>query len=158
METYKEKILKAQGLLRRMAMSLTRDKDDAHDLTQDTILKLLDNELKYTEQSNFSGWALMVMKNLFLNNYRKVAKFQKETDFVAVDNISVAFDETPESVMGHKEISKVVNNLPTIYKRPIVLYLQGYSYGEIAEKLNLPIGTVKSRIFTVRKKLEAILK
>lgn len=154
LKSYSDKILEVQEFLKRAAMTLTRNRDDAMDLTQDTILKLLDSEDKYDEQSKFKNWSLTVMKNLFLNNYRKISKMPIDTSEFRVDNISSIIDETPESVFSHKEIVKVLSKLPEIYKQPMIMYIEGYSYNEIAEKLCLPLGTVKSRIFAIRKKLE----
>ena len=95
LKSYSDKILEVQEFLKRAAMTLTRNRDDAMDLTQDTILKLLDSEDKYDEQSKFKNWTLTVMKNLFLNNYRKISKMPIDSSALRVDNISSTIDETP---------------------------------------------------------------
>ena len=154
LKSYSDKILEVQEFLKRAAMTLTRNRDDAMDLTQDTILKLLDSEEKYDEQSKFKNWTLTVMKNLFLNNYRKISRMPIDSSALRVDNISSTIDETPESVFSHKEIVKILSKLPEIYKQPMVMYIEGYSYNEIAEKLCLPLGTVKSRIFKAKRLLK----
>ena len=145
------------------AYRLTSDHDEANDLLQDTTLRMLCNKSKFVEQNNFKGWAMTIMKNLFINHYRKESR--KVVVSSAADNEALmdavksrTTSETPDSVMSKKEILRLVGQLPESIRSTFTLYLKGYAYQEIADKQDLPIGTVKSRIFIAKKRLQQDLK
>lgn len=146
----------------RFAYKLTSDREEANDLLQETSLKALDNEEKYTPDTNFKGWIYTIMRNIFINNYRKVVRDQTFVD--TTDNLyhlNTPHDLTLDSTEGAydlKEMHRIVNALPREYKIPFSMHVSGFKYREIAEKLNLPLGTVKSRIFFTRQKLQQELK
>ena len=73
-KNFQTKLLSLQGNLLNFAYLLTSNRDDAYDLLQDTTLKALDNEDKYVENVNFKGWVFTIMRNIFINNYRKVVR------------------------------------------------------------------------------------
>mgnify|MGYP002544062105 FL=1 len=159
---FKQNLLNAQSELLSFALKLTSDYEDANDLLQETSLKALDNEEKYTEETNFKGWIYTIMRNIFINNYRKAVR-----DNVYVDKtensyfINQGFDLEGDSTEGAydlKEMRRIVNSLPEEYRKPFSMYVAGFKYREIAEKMNLPLGTVKSRIFFTRQKLQEELK
>ena len=159
---FPQDLLNIQSELLRFAYKLTADREEANDLLQETSLKALDNEDKYTPDTNFKGWMYTIMRNIFINNYRKVVRDQTFVD--QTDNLyhlnmpqDSGFDST-ESAYDMKEIHKVVNALPKDYRIPFAMYVSGFKYREIADKLNLPLGTVKSRIFFTRQKLQIQLK
>ena len=159
---FTQDLLNIQSELLRFAYKLTADREEANDLLQETTLKALDNEDKYTPDTNFKGWMYTIMRNIFINNYRKVVRDQTFVD--QTDNLyhlnmpqDSGFDST-ESAYDMKEIHKVVNALPKDYRIPFAMYVSGFKYREIADKLNLPLGTVKSRIFFTRQKLQIQLK
>ena len=159
---FTQDLLNIQSELLRFAYKLTADREEANDLLQETSLKALDNEDKYTPDTNFKGWMYTIMRNIFINNYRKVVRDQTFVD--QADNLyhlnmpqDSGFDST-ESAYDMKEIHKVVNALPKDYRIPFAMYVSGFKYREIADKLNLPLGTVKSRIFFTRQKLQIQLK
>ena len=159
---FTQDLLNIQSELLRFAYKLTADREEANDLLQETSLKALDNEDKYTPDTNFKGWMYTIMRNIFINNYRKVVRDQTFVD--QTDNLyhlnrsqDSGFDST-ESAYDMKEIHKVVNALPKDYRIPFAMYVSGFKYREIADKLNLPLGTVKSRIFFTRQKLQIQLK
>lgn len=125
-------------------------------------MKALDNEEKYTPDTNFKGWIYTIMRNIFINNYRKTVRdqtFVDQTDNLFHLNLSQdsGFDST-ESAYDLKEIHRTVNALPKEYRVPFAMYVSGFKYREIADKLGLPLGTVKSRIFFTRQKLQEELK
>ena len=159
---FQEKILGIQRNMYNFAMMLTANKDDAQDLMQDTTLKALDNHEKYIDNVNFKGWVLTIMRNIFINNYRKVIRSQtiidKTEDLYHLNLSQDSGFDTPEGAFTIKEINQAINNLNHDLKIPFSLFLAGYKYNEISEKLNLPIGTVKSRIFFARQKLQSHLK
>ena len=159
---FTQDLLNIQSELLRFAYKLTADREEANDLLQETSLKALDNEDKYTPDTNFKGWMYTIMRNIFINNYRKVVRDQTFVD--QTDNLyhlnmpqDSGFDST-ERAYDMKEIHKVVNALPKDYRIPFAKYVSGFKYREIADKLNLPLGTVKSRIFFTRQKLQIQLK
>ena len=159
---FTQNLLGMQAELRRFALKLTADKEEADDLLQETSLKALDNEDKYTPDTNFKGWMYTIMRNIFINNYRKTVRdqtFVDHTDNLFHLNLSQdsGFDST-EGNYDLKEIRRIVNALPKEYRVPFSMYVSGFKYREIAERLGLPIGTVKSRIFFTRQRLQKDLK
>lgn len=158
---FETNLLGVQNELLRFAYKLTANRDEANDLLQETSLKALDNRDKYMPETNFKGWIYTIMRNLFINNYRKMVR---ENTFVdTTDNLyhlnqshDVPFEST-ESAYDLKEMHRVVNALPKEYKEPFSMHVSGFKYREIAERLGLPLGTVKSRIFFTRKKLQTEL-
>lgn len=160
--TFREDLIKAQEELLRFAFKLTADREEANDLLQETSLKALDNEEKFTPDTNFRGWVYTIMRNIFINNYRKVARDQTFID--QTDNLyhlsqrqDSGFDST-EGAYDLKEMRRIVNSLPKEYRIPFSMHIAGFKYREIAERLCLPLGTVKSRIFFTRQKLQSELK
>lgn len=159
---FKKELIGAQEDLFRFAYKLTADREEANDLLQETSLKALDNEEKYTPDTNFKGWIYTIMRNIFINNYRKVVRdqtFLDNTDNLYHLNLSQESGfESTESAYDLKEIRRIVNALPKEFRTPFSMYISGFKYREIAEKLNLPLGTVKSRIFFTRQRLQEELK
>jgi RNA polymerase sigma-70 factor (ECF subfamily) len=144
------------------AMSLTGNRSDAYDLLQDTVLKALNNECKYINNDNFKGWILTIMRNIFINNYRKMMRIQTLIDTTKdLYHLSLSQDSgftSPESAYTLKEVRIAITDLNSDLRRPFSLFLAGYKYNEIADKLLLPLGTVKSRIFFARKELQKSLR
>ncbi len=159
---FTQNLLGMQTELHRFALKLTADREEADDLLQETSLKALDNEDKYTPDTNFKGWMYTIMRNIFINNYRKTVRDQTFVDHT--DNLfhlNLPQDSGFESTEGNydlKEIRRIVNTLPKEYRVPFSMYVSGFKYREIAERLGLPIGTVKSRIFFTRQRLQKDLK
>jgi RNA polymerase sigma-70 factor (ECF subfamily) len=159
---FQEKILSIQDNMFNFAMILTGNRDDAGDLLQETVLKALNNQEKYIDNINFKGWILTIMRNIFINNYRKIIRSQTiidQTEDLYHLNLSQdsGFD-SPDGAYTIKEINIAINNLHYDLKMPFSMFLAGYKYNEIANKLTLPLGTVKSRIFFARKELQKALK
>ncbi|WP_300727592.1 RNA polymerase sigma factor [uncultured Bacteroides sp.] len=159
---FAQNLLSVQTELLHFAYKLTADRDEANDLLQETALKALDNEDKYTSETNFKGWIYTIMRNIFINNYRKALRDQTYVD--PTDNqfyINQGVNLEAESLEGSydlKEMHRVVNSLPKDYRVPFAMYVSGFKYREIADKLGLPLGTVKSRIYFTRQKLQEELK
>ena len=161
-ESFTRDLINVQNDLLRFAYKLTANHEDANDLLQETSLKALDNEEKYAAETNFKGWMYTIMRNIFINNYRKVVLDQTFVD--QTDNLyhlslpqESGLDST-ESRYDLKEMHRIVNSLPKEYKVPFSMHVSGFKYREIAEKLDLPLGTVKSRIFFTRQRLQEELK
>ena len=159
---FAQNLLGMQAELHRFALKLTADNEEANDLLQETSLKALDNEEKYTPDTNFKGWMYNIMRNIFINNYRKTVRDQTFVDQTEnLYHLNLPQDSGFESTEGNydlKEIRKIVNSLPKEYRIPFSMYVSGFKYREIAERLALPIGTVKSRIFFTRQRLQKDLK
>jgi RNA polymerase sigma-70 factor (ECF subfamily) len=147
-----------QSNMLNFAYMLTSNHDDAYDLLQDTTLKALDNEDKYTEGTNLKGWVFTIMRNLFINNYRRVSRAATvvdTTDNEYLINISAeTVQESPEGTFTASEITAAINSFSDEYRIPFSMHVAGYKYEEIAKEMNLPLGTVKSRIFAARKRLQ----
>ncbi|MFT4072449.1 MAG: RNA polymerase sigma factor [Dysgonamonadaceae bacterium] len=159
---FESKLLDLQNNMMNFALTLTTNRDEAKDLLQETTLRALDNKEKYYENVNFKGWVFTIMHNIFVNNYRRIVRSQTiidQTDNMYYINTpqDSGFD-TPEGAYTISEINKAINSFTNEYKIPFSMHVSGYKYEEIAQKLGLPIGTVKSRIFFARKRLQEILK
>lgn len=159
---FENELMALQGNMRNFAFSLTLNHEDAEDLLQDTTLKVLDNRDKFTDNINFKGWVLTVMKNIFINNYRRIVRNQtiidKTSDLYHLNVSQNSGFESPDGAYAVGEISSTISSFPDEYRIPFTMHVQGYKYEEIAESMHLPIGTVKSRIFLARKRLQSQLK
>ncbi|MDR2466148.1 MAG: RNA polymerase sigma factor [Prevotellaceae bacterium] len=153
-------LLALEDSLIRFAYSLTSNECDAKDLVQDTFLKALVYREQFEDNTNLRAWAFAIMRNTFINNYRKNIKHA--TTFDSSDNqflINSRQDElTPESSFSANEINSKIDSLDPEFRIPFKMHTSGYKYKEIANSLNLKIGTVKSRIFFSRQKLMEGLK
>ncbi|MDE6234936.1 MAG: RNA polymerase sigma factor [Muribaculaceae bacterium] len=156
-ETFKSRLLGLQGNLLSFAYQLTSNREAAQDLLQDTTLKALDNEEKYVDNVNFKGWIFTIMRNIFINNYRQTVRqatvVDRTEDLYHLNISQESGLTTPEGSVAVKEISNALNSFSEEYRVPFNMYVAGYKYHEIADKLGLPLGTVKSRIFFARKRL-----
>jgi RNA polymerase sigma factor (sigma-70 family) len=145
------------GNLQRFALSLTSNSEDAKDLLQETFAKAITYREKFEDNTNLKAWTFTIMKNTFINNYRRNVKtnttFDHTDDLYYLNLKNEVISETPDTQYSVKEIQKSIEELSDEFRLPFVMHTQGYKYKEIAEKLNLKIGTVKSRIFFTRKKL-----
>ncbi len=139
------------------AMKLTRNRENAKDLVQETAMRAYGNRNSFQEGTYFKSWITTIMYNSFINHYRKQRTRNKvETPFVkcmnAIRNKSV--HNTGDSRIMMKELGKMLENLTVDYRKPFKMFFEGYHYDEISEAMNIPIGTVKSRIFYARKQLK----
>lgn len=160
--TFRDNLVGAQNDLMGFALKLTADRDNANDLLQETSLKALDNEDKYAPDTNFKGWIYTIMRNIFINNYRRIVREQTYADHTEnqyhLNHSDDCAYESTETAYDLKEMHRIVNALPREYRQPFSMHLSGYKYREIAERMDLPLGTVKSRIFFTRQKLQQDLK
>lgn len=158
---FKTKVLGLQPNLLNFAYMLTSNRDDAYDLLQDTTLKALDNEDKYVDNVNFKGWMFTIMRNIFINNYRRVVRsatvIDRSEDLYQLNLPQDSGLTTPEGSMTSSEITDAINSFSDDYRIPFTMHIAGYKYAEIAEHIHLPLGTVKSRIFFARRRLQKML-
>lgn len=148
--------------LNSFAYSLTKNSDDAKDLYQETAFRAMNNKEKFRPETNFKAWTFTIMKNIFINNYRK--KVKSNTILDATDN-TYFIDSGSEPVTNDAgrnilmtELQNMIASLDENIRMPFVMHHEGYKYNEIAEHFNLPLGTVKSRIFFARKALKVLIK
>jgi RNA polymerase sigma-70 factor (ECF subfamily) len=148
--------------LKPVAFRLTRDNEDAEDLVQETVFKAFSNREKFTEGTNLKAWLFTIMKNTFITNYQRMVRrntFIDTTDNLhyinSTDNIT---ENLAYSSFAMKDIKKAIDKLDNIYRQPFMMHFKGFKYFEIAEKLDIPIGTVKNRIHIARKELKNQLK
>ena len=158
---FQERLLNLQSNLLNFAYMLTSDREEAHDLLQDTTLKALDNEDKYIDNVNFKGWVFTIMRNIFINNYRREVRNQtivdQTEDLYHLNLPQESGFGTPDGSYTVKEIMKAINGFSDEYRIPFTMHIEGYKYHEIAEMSGNSIGTVKSRIHTARQRLKMML-
>lgn len=145
------------GLFFRNAMRLTCNKHNANDLMQETIMRAFASCHKFTEGTNFKAWVYTIMQNCFINEYRK-RRNRSHVVHLMEENMKVVMVQ-PVSNLGPtvvmmKELRILLDNLCATHRIPFEMFIDGFGYVEIAEQLDVPIGTIKSRIFFARKKLK----
>jgi RNA polymerase sigma factor (sigma-70 family) len=148
--------------LYNFAFGFTKDLEDANDLVQDTYVKALRYANLYQEGTNLKGWLYTILRNTFINDYRKSTQRSKYID-TSEELTSHQLLKSSSVNLGaatfiSEDISKALTNLPVAYSTPFLRYFEGYKYHEIADELNIPIGTVKTRIHAARQLLQAKLK
>jgi RNA polymerase sigma-70 factor, ECF subfamily len=154
---FNHRIIKLQKPLEMYALGLTTNSDDAKDLLQETMLKAFSNRDKFIDKTNLKAWLYTIMKNTFINEYRRNKRantfIDKTDNQYFLNNDSSSEMQSADSRIAEKDIRKALSELTNDFRVPFEMYYNGYKYKEIAEELSLSIGTVKSRIFFTRKKL-----
>ncbi len=144
--------------LRAFSLKLTGNNADAEDLYQDTALRIITNADKYRQGTNFKAWAVTIMRNIFINNYRKKVRrnliIDQTPNNYYLNSGEKVVENEGEGNVTFNELVSLVDRLPEDFRRPFIMAYQGYKYDEIAEELDAPLGTIKSRIFFARKKLQ----
>jgi RNA polymerase sigma factor (sigma-70 family) len=155
---FNQMLLNNTDFLKPFAITLTRDGEVAKDLLQETMFRALANKEKYNTGTNIKAWLYTIMRNIFINDYRKKAKqnvvFDKTPNEFLINYNQVTVANGAEINLKVKDIQRAVHNLPDIFRNPFNLYFEGYKYHEIADVLHEPLGTIKSRIHFARKLLK----
>lgn len=158
---FEKLLVDSKKALECFANSLTLNKEDANDLVQETFLKALANRNAFVEDSNLRAWLFTIMKNTFINGYRRGKRVQsivcKQLDNSWIFNIAGDDMYNADHNVRYSQIIKLLDLVPEEQRSPFEMMMQGYKYVEIADRFNIPIGTVKSRIFLARKKLIELL-
>lgn len=145
--------------LKPFAITLTRDSEAAKDLFQETLYRALANKDKYNVGTNIKAWLYTIMRNIFINNYRRKAKqntiFDSSPNEFLLNHNQAVISGTAESDLRVKDIQEAIHKLPEIFRNPFLLYFDGFKYHEIADMLQEPLGTIKSRIHFARKLLKS---
>ncbi|MCB9251242.1 MAG: RNA polymerase sigma factor [Flavobacteriales bacterium] len=143
--------------LKNYALTLTRNIEDANDLVQETMLKAFSYRNKFAVGTNLKGWLYIIMKNSFINNYRKLSRRKIVIDTsdngFLLDNASEVAYNAGERAFLKSDIDQAIRELPDDLRITFSMNMEGYKYHEIAEELDIPIGTVKTRIFVAKRKL-----
>ena len=151
-------VINNAAYLKPFAITLTRDNETAKDLLQETMLRALANREKYNAGTNIKAWLYTIMRNIFINDYRRKAKqntiLDNSINEFLLNSNQLSVVNAAESNLKLKEIQQAVYALPEIFKNPFMLYFDGYKYNEIAALLKEPLGTIKSRIHFARKLLK----
>lgn len=144
------------------ALQFTKDDDEAKDLVQDTLLKGIRFCHNFDQGTNVKGWLYVIMRNTFINNYRKI---QRRNEFVSTEDeisnaqlLKSASRNSAEGSFVLSDIEKALNSVADVYRIPFQKYFEGFKYHEIAEELGLPLGTVKTHIYQARIELKKYLK
>lgn len=160
-KTFQARLMAVQDNLLNFAFMLTSNRDDAYDLLQETTLKVLESEDKYVDNVNFKGWAFTIMRNNFINNYRRKVRSRtvvdRSEDLYQLNMSQDSGYETPEGAVSTLDIHSLIATFDDNMRLPFSMHLEGYKYKEIAECLGEPVGTIKSRIFFARKRLQKAL-
>ena len=145
--------------LKPFAMTLTRDSESAKDLVQEALYRALANKEKYNSGTNIKAWMYTIMRNIFINNYRRSAKqntiFDSTPNDYLLDQKQAGIANAAEASLSVKDIMQAIHHLHEIFRNPFQLYFEGYKYNEIAHALNEPLGTIKSRIHFARRLLKS---
>ncbi|MDR2009108.1 MAG: sigma-70 family RNA polymerase sigma factor [Bacteroidales bacterium] len=155
-QEFNTKLLSFEDSLNYFALSLTRDTEDAKDLVQETFLKAIQYQDKYTADNNIKAWLFTILRNTYLNQVTKLSSKNTVNDETEDEYIlkNTMFDnENAETTINTQNIRETISELDEEYRIPFQMFVDGYKYKEIAEEINLPIGTVKSRIFFARRTL-----
>lgn len=153
-----QEIIKLSPTLKLFTQRFTRDREESQDLVQDTVMKALMYKDKFREQTNLKGWLFTIMRNTFINNYRKNQRAKtshddtKELYYLNVEDTHTF--NLPDTRFEYKDIWKHIEELKDEFLVPFKMHTSGYKYHEIAEYLDIPIGTVKNRIFHARKEIQ----
>lgn len=156
---FNQLLLTNAEFLRPFAVTLTHDNEIAKDLFQETLFRALANKEKYNVGTNIKAWLYTIMRNIFINNYRKKARqntvLDNSPNEFLLDYNQTTSSNAAEATLQLKEIQSYIHQLPEIFKKPFLLYFDGFKYHEIAGMLKEPLGTIKSRIHFARKLLKA---
>lgn len=151
------KLISLEDSLMKFAYRFNLKHDDAKDLVQETYLKVLSRREMFVDNENFKAWTFAIMKNIFVDNYRRILRqktYHAQTrELLLINQTDIFGYEDPDSAFAVHEITQNIDQLKEKLRIPFKMYVSGYKYAEIADELNINIGTVKSRIFLSRKQL-----
>lgn len=166
--TFEEQMLPHLDTLYRAALSMTRNPSDAEDLVQETFLRAFQNKDKFISGTNSRAWLFRILTNLYINEYRRKKREPEKTsledteEFFLYRRMSDKQGGTPETTVllqiEAEAVREAVAKLPDDYRETVVLAdLNGLSYQEISEQLEIPLGTVRSRLSRGRNLIQRAL-
>ncbi len=158
---YNHQVKEHYKALRGYALKLTQDPEDANDLVQETMLKAFNNKEKFQDGTNLKGWLYTIMKNIFINNYRRmvngsVVNDDTENQYL-LNHSGPSVKNEGDGRLVMTEVNEALDSLTDSLRTPFMMSYEGYKYEEIAKYLAVPLGTVKIRIHMARQKLKKML-
>ena len=151
-------LIKNADYLKPFAITLTKDAETARGLLQETMCRALANKEKYNADTNIKAWLYTIMRNIFINDFRRGTRqntiFDPTPNDLLLNYKQGAVKNAAGSNLAMKDILAAVYQLPEIFRNPFMLYFEGYKYHEISTILTEPLGTIKSRIHFARKLLK----
>jgi RNA polymerase sigma-70 factor, ECF subfamily len=157
---FQQQLIGLRQQLYYFALSLTKDRDNASDLLQESMMRALTYRDKFRDNTNFKAWIYTIMKNTFINDHRRDKRTKALMDSVERERNTVSrvqMPNSPDSSVKMSEIQRSLDKLDPAFREPFNMHHAGFKYHEIAEELKIPIGTVKSRIFQARQRLMEML-
>jgi RNA polymerase sigma factor (sigma-70 family) len=155
--TFCDQLIGLEPSLLKYAYHLRPDISDARDLVQETFLKAIQSRDKFVDSGFLKAWTFTILRNTFINNYRHNAlqktNCERLDESFSIKQTKSSVSDEPDSIYSFKEITRSIEQLKDNLRIPFKMYVEGYKYREIAETINLKVGTVKSRIFLARKAL-----
>lgn len=155
---FEQTVIESRSMLLSKAMMLLRDSEKAKDIVQDTVLKALSNRDKFREDTNLKGWLYTILKNTFINDYNRRVKhptYLRDTFTDAFTGAEERVDRNQGAAnIKMEEIQKALAAIDEKFSKPFMMHFEGYKYEEIAEEMQLPLGTVKTRIHKARLMLQ----
>lgn len=151
-------LVQLRPVLYHFTRKFTSNKEESWDLVQDTILKALSNKTKFIKDTNLKGWLYTIMRNTYINQYRKSSRMKmskgEQSDYQYLNMEDNYTYNKPDNAAQIKEVWSKVDSIKSDLSKPFKMYTSGYKYSEIAEHLQLPLGTVKNRIFQAREEIQ----
>ncbi len=154
---FAKEVLKLQDIMMSRALSYTGNDSQAYDLLQETNYRAFLNQSRFKENTNLSGWVSIIMKNAFINSYRRKKMFVKYFNTDSQQYNAICLKNDPDNVLMTKDLWFRIHNLEERIRIPFEMHIKGYKYKEISENLSIPMGTVKSRIYQARETLSKII-
>jgi RNA polymerase sigma-70 factor (ECF subfamily) len=153
-------LVQMQDQLFYYALQLTEDREDAMDLVQETSYKALKNRTRLHDSEHIRAWLYTILKNTYINylrssHYKQLVHDSDELNQLSTQGATTTSD-LPDDLLVKKELHDMIRLLPRAYEKPIEMFLTGYSYKEISQQMNIPIGTVKSRIHLGKKQIRKV--
>ena len=162
MSHLEQQIVDAQTYLRPFAIKLTKDSEEAKDLLQETLTKAIVYKKKFQEGTNLKGWMYTIMRNTFITKYHRVTQrytsIDTQEEGYKLDKAGRTVENNALGSLIVKDVRIALDKVDKKFSTPFQMYFLGFKYKEIADKLNIPIGTVKNRIHQARIQLKEELK
>lgn len=150
-----------EATLRQMGFHFTHNRDDLQDLIQDTLARALRYKDRFVDGTNLKSWLFVMMKNIYINQYNQNVGRKTFADGTPGEYYLNAHGANTESLTERQliaaDLQDSISKLSEKFRTPFELHVEGYQYDEIADELDIPIGTVKSRIFKARERLQDML-
>ncbi len=168
-KTFEDEMIPHMAALYNHALRMTNDPDDAKDLVQEVYMRAYRFFDKYKQGTNAKAWLFRIMKNTYINNYRKESREPDKVDYDGIKDFYASIkgayadaNDLQDKIFGHlfeDEVASALQNLPEDFRTVVILCdIEGYNYEDIADFVEIPVGTVRSRLHRGRMKLRSMLR